>query len=287
MSSIALFRDGTYTGTRREQNASRNRHRSRRRRDEAKTQRFFIGIVLFLSLVLVLEILFHFFIAPRLMISNITIETQGSFTLSNEEILEAAGVQRRSYFFSVHSATVEDRLESLPMVKAARVSKSFPHALSIRLVKRSPIALLTVPVDGRLRTARVDDEGVVYGIGESTSGDLPVISGIEIPRVEAGMKLPSILVSFLEDLERLHSEAPTLYRLISEVKFVKNDSTEYEVILFPSHYRVRVRIGPSLNKELLTYIMLVLDVISGRGMEDEVVEVDFRTDHVVYRVEGD
>ncbi|MFP4617903.1 MAG: cell division protein FtsQ, partial [Spirochaetaceae bacterium] len=96
-----------------------------------------------------------------------------------------------------------------------------------------------------------------------------------------------VLHSFLEDLEELKGDSPSLYRLISEVKFVKNNSTEYDVILYPSHYRVRVRIGPSIDKKLLTYVMLVLDVLSGRGMEDEVVEVDFRTDNVVYRVEGD
>ena len=287
MSSIALFRDGSYNGINGERVAARKRRSRQKRGDDARTRRLFVGIVLFLSAVLVLEILFHFFVAPRLMISDITIETKGAFELSNEEILDAAGIAKSSYFFSVHSATVEERLESLPMVKSATVSKRFPHALSLRLVKRKAIGLLTIPVEGTLQAALVDEEGVVYGIGEGANTDLHVISGVEIPRVQAGMKLPDILVSFLSDLKNLQQESPTLYRLISEVKFVKNDSTEYEVILFPSHYRIRVRIGPSIDKELLTYIMLVLDVISGRGMEDEVVEVDFRTDHVVYRVEGD
>jgi cell division protein FtsQ len=269
MSSIALSREASY-----------------RRREETKTRKFFLYLVLFLLSVLLLEILFHFFIAPRLMIHEILIETSETLDLENEEILAAGGIERMSSFFSVRSRLVKERLESIPAVKSAKVSKRFPHSLGITLISRSPIALLTIPVEDGLRTALVDEEGVVFKIEKAASADLPIISGIDIPRVEAGMKLPNVLLGFLEDLMRLREQSPALYRLISEIKFVKNDSTGYEVILYPTPYRVRVRIGPSIDKELLTYIMLVLDVLSGREMEDAVTEVDFRTEQVVYRVEG-
>ncbi|MFW6343458.1 MAG: cell division protein FtsQ/DivIB [Sediminispirochaetaceae bacterium] len=290
MSSIALFRDAGagYSGLRGEKVSPRRKQKKKTQLDETKTKRVFIAIVLFLSFLLVLEILFHLVIAPRLVISNITIETAGDFPLSNEEILNIAGLAGgTSTYFSTNTKALEERLENIPMVRTAKVEKSFPRGLSLNLTKRTPIALLTVPLNGRLTTAFLDENGVIYSIGEVGNADFPVISGVEIPRVEEGMKLPQVLHSFLEDLEELKGESPSLYRLISEVKFVKNNSTEYDVILYPSHYRVRVRIGPSIDKKLLTYVMLVLDVLSGRGMEDEVVEVDFRTDNVVYRVEGD
>jgi cell division protein FtsQ len=98
------------------------------------------------------------------------------------------------------------------------------------------------------------------------------------------MRLPEQVKGFLRDMETLRSNAPSLYRLISEVKFVKKNKGRFEVLLYPAHYRIRVRLGPTLDTHTFKYIMLVLDVISGRGMEDDIVEVDFRTEHVVYRV---
>jgi cell division protein FtsQ len=249
-----------------------------------RMKRIFTTVILFLLAVLVLEIVFHLFIAPELVIKTINIKARDDFPLSNAEILEAAEVRERPYFFSVSSGDIERRLERIPMVEDAAVSTSFPDTMTIDLRGRAPIGVIPVTSDGGMQQALVDDQGVIFAAGGEQVHDLPVISGIEVPQMSSGMRLPEQVKGFLRDMETLRSNAPSLYRLISEVKFVKKNESSFEVLLYPAHYRVRVRLGPTLDTHTLKYIMLVLDVISGRGMEDDIVEVDFRTEHVVYRV---
>lgn len=56
------------------------------------------------------------------------------------------------------------------------------------------------------------------------------------------------------------------------------------MLLFPAHRKVRVRIGTSIDEQLLTYIMMVLDVVSQQNMVDKLDEIDFRTGEVVYKI---
>jgi cell division protein FtsQ len=241
-------------------------------------------LILFLLVVLVLELAFHLFLAPQMVISTVNIRAEESFPMSNAEIMEAAGIRGRPYFFSISPAAIEKRLQQVPMVRKAAVSKSFPDTLTIEITGRKPLGLLVVEGQNGMQHALVDREGVVFRVGGDEVPDLPVLSGIEIPRTAAGMQLPEQITGFLADLDRLRRESSSLYRLISEVKFVKKSESSFEAVLYPAHYRVRVRLGPTLDTHTLKYIMLVLDVISGRGMEDSIAEVDFRTEHVVYRV---
>jgi cell division protein FtsQ len=250
---------------------------------EERARRIFRVIVLFLAAILLLEVAFHLLVAPQMVIRSIDIRARESFPMSNSEIIEAAGIQGRPYFFSVSAEEMEERLLQVPLIREAKVSKSFPDTVTIAVRSRQPIGMLMVKGERGMQQALVDSEGVVFRVGGGEVPDLPVFSGIEIPRAAAGMQLPEQIRGFLADLDRLRSEASSLYRLISEVKFVKKGESDFEVLLYPAHYRVRVRLGPTLDTHTLKYIMLVLDVISGRGME-EVTEVDFRTDDVVYRV---
>ena len=247
-------------------------------------RQLFKGIIYFLLVILILEIGFHLFIAPQLVIRTVNIKAREDLPMTNEEILEAAGIQERPYYFSVSTDRVERQLEQVPMVREAAVKTGFPDTMTIEVQGRKPIGLLMVTGEDGMQQALVDEEGVVFRVGGDDVPDLPILSGIEIPKAAAGMQLPEQVKGFLHDLHQLRQEVPSLYRLISEVKFVKKNASSFEVLLYPAHFQVKVRLGPTLDTHTLKYIMLVLDVISERGMENEVVEVDFRTEHVVYRV---
>jgi cell division protein FtsQ len=251
---------------------------------EARARRIFGSIIAFLLIVLAMEVAFHLFIAPELVIGTVNIRARDDFAMSNAQILEAAGIHGKPYYFSVSPSQIEAQLERVPMVRDAQVNTRFPDTMTISITGREPLGLLMVQGENGLQQALVDRQGLVFRVGGTEVPDLPVISGIEIPRATAGMRLPDEIVGFLADLAKLRQEAPELYRLISEVKFVKKNKGRFEVLLYPAHYRIRVRLGPTLDTHTFKYIMLVLDVISGRGMEDDIVEVDFRTEHVVYRV---
>ena len=274
MSSIALFRNQKYS-----QNV-----RSRGGRERVELQRFFSIVVLVLLALFLIEILFHFFVAPTLVIDKVVIQADEGFPYSNSEVLEMAGIRGGSYFFDVDTTFIAARLEQVPIVRRATVTKHFPHSLTIAVEERNPLSVLMVMGEKGMVPAYVDSEGVIFRSGRQKYVDLPVLSGIEVPSYKDGMQLPTVLSSFLSDLERLRSSNTALYRLISEVKFVKKNKADYEVVLYPSHYPVRVRIGPSLTPDLMKYILLVLDVVSDEGILLDIDELDFRTNEVVYRV---
>ncbi len=287
MSSVALFRnsDRNY----RPQNRSIQEQRVRRRieRDQRDLRRLFTAIISVLAFLLVAEIAFHFLVAPYLVVNKITIQAQSDFPYTNEELLSIAGVNGDTYFFDVKPKLISARLERVPVIESVEVSTQFPHSLNISITERAPLAALTVLDADGMVPAYVDAEGVIFRSKGVDFMDLPIISGIDVPAYKDGMQLPQVLTGFLEDLQVLQQENPALYRLISEVKFVKKNTADYEVVLFPSQYQVKVRIGPALTEELMKYVVLVLDVVAGKGLESTIDEIDFRTDEVVYRVGED
>ncbi len=277
MSSV-LTGGGIYNGT-------RNVHT----RDTARMERFFIRLIIFLTAVIILEILFHFFIAPSLMIKKIEIVSGPGLGLSKEEILSVSGIHENMNYFDVRISVIEDRLLSVPSVKAVHVRKVFPSTLVVKISPRVPVGICLVNSGSGVIPVAVDSDGVLFpfGGGDGESADYPVISGISIPYVKKGARLPKPLGSFLKDMDTVRNLSPQLFSLISEVKFVKKDGMDYDVILYPATSRVRVRIGNGLDIKMLRYIMMILDVISMQPAMDNLEEIDLRTGEAVYRIRGE
>ncbi len=284
MSSVALFRNSERNYKPQHRSIQEQRVRRRIERDQRDLRRLFTAIITMLAFLLAAEISYHLLIAPYLVVNKITIQAESDFPYTNEELLSIAGVHGDAYFFDVKPKLISARLERVPVIKSVEVSKQFPHGLDIAITERDPLAALTLLDAEGMVPAYVDAEGVIFRSKGVDFMDLPIISGIDVPAYKDGMQLPQVLTGFLEDLQQLQQENPALYRLISEVKFVKKNTADYEVVLFPSQYQVKVRIGPALTEELMKYVVLVLDVVAGKGLESTIDEIDFRTDEVVYRV---
>ncbi|WP_020612494.1 cell division protein FtsQ/DivIB [Sediminispirochaeta bajacaliforniensis] len=269
MSSIAYWQDSV-----------------RRKNSESANglEKIFFVVILFLFLVLFGELCFHFVISPRLVVNDITIHVGRSFPLSDSEILSIAGIDSGGSYLAIDPQIVARKLESVPFIAKAAVEKKFPGSLSISITERVPVASTIAELDGRSVPLFVSADGVLFPYPGKESSGMPVLSGIEIPKLSGRMFVPSALVSFLSDLEKVRNTSPELYRLISELKFIKKNGDDYEVLLFPAHRKVRVRIGTSIDEQLLTYIMMVLDVVSQQNMVDKLDEIDFRTGEVVYKI---
>ena len=242
-------------------------------------------IIGLLSLVLALELLFHFVLAPRLVISHIQITADKGFALTDDQIVQVAGIGSGAYYFSVDPGVVKARLEAYPLIKSATVKKIFPSSVAITLSERLPFAVSLVDSPSGSIPIAFDEEGVVIQVGNSVASyDMPVVSGVAIPQIQLGMRLPPELVAFLGQLSRIKSSDAKLFSLISEFKFVKTAGSDFDVVLYPSAYKIKVRIGPTIDERQLKYIMMMLDVVSKQGMTDKLDELDFRTGQVVYKL---
>lgn len=239
-----------------------------------------------LSFALAVELVWFFGVTPCLPFARV--EVMAVEGLSEETILRTAGIGSKSSFISLNAASAEYALEALPVVESARIIKRFPDRLSVELTMRTAVAISLAEVDGRTVPIVFDRFGVVFSVASgAAAADIlvgakgPVVSGMVFERPAPGVRLPSFLDGFLSDLDRLRRESPALLDALSEIRIQKRAYDGYELLLYPSRYPVRVRIGAELNEEVLRYMMLVLDVLASKGIEAD--EIDFRTGTAAYR----
>jgi cell division protein FtsQ len=102
--------------------------------------------------------------------------------------------------------------------------------------------------------------------------------------LQYGMNLGPRFASLLASLDELRASQPALLQSVSELRIVDLKEAGFELLLYPVHYPVPVRLKPVLSADILKSILLVLDVVDGRGLIPTIQELDFRTDTYVYRI---
>lgn len=149
----------------------------------------------------------------------------------------------RRFFISALGQSMEEvRLDSLqqglenhPFVKAARVSKDYPHWIRVEVAERQPLA--TVNTDPMIM---IDEEGFVLPDMENDiKYKIPLLSNFN-PRLElypVGEPALSTKIqearTLLADIRRTY---PALYRNLSEIRLTIQD--DYELILMEKPTRV-------------------------------------------------
>ena len=80
----------------------------------------------------------------------------------------------------------------------------------------------------------------------------------------------------------LHDALP-IYRLFSEYRIVQKNEYAYEVVLYPVHYRLPVRVGTSIDADMIEYVMMMLDLLQKEDRIATLSELDFRSGEGVLR----
>ena len=91
----------------------------------------------------------------------------------------------------------------------------------------------------------------------------------------------------LAQLKTLQDSEPGLYALISELRIVSRTPDRYELLLYPVHEPVRVRLGETLEPGAIRNALMVIDVFRRQGLADRIRELDLRTGEVVYTMKED
>ncbi|WP_319417286.1 FtsQ-type POTRA domain-containing protein [Marispirochaeta aestuarii] len=285
MSSFAVY-ERYYADNQSPLGRKKSRHKHNRQKGALDLNRILSVLIIFLLLVLIGELVFHLVITPRLVLKKVSVDIDGYYPYGNEEILRIAGLEGGVSFLGVRERDLEEKLIANPMIKDARVKKQFPHSIAMSIVPRAALASVLVDTGNSSIPLCVDREGYIIAAEAGENKPMPVISGVRFVDARPGMRFPEELVRYLEQLSDLKAASPELFSLISEIKFVKKSTTDYEVVLFPGHARVRVRTGPEINPELLKGILLVIDVVQKQGLTGSLAELDFRAGEVVYRTRG-
>jgi cell division protein FtsQ len=214
------------------------------------------------------------------------ISLQGGLTLSADEARAWSGLPEKSHFFTVDTGTIAANLMAHPKVALAEARLAFPDRLIVTVSERIPVAVVYArTASGRMEAHCVDAASVVFAPASEYPGtrDLPVISGVEIRGLRYGISLGGPFEVLLASLAEVSAAEPALVRAISEIRMVAREGSLPEILLYPANYRLPVRLRPVLNPELLKSMMLVLDVVEGRGLSSTISELDLRSDTFVYR----
>ncbi|TAM78504.1 FtsQ-type POTRA domain-containing protein [bacterium] len=112
----------------------------------------------------------------------------GNDHLTAGEVADAAAVPRDRNLWLLALAPVRHRVEVLPWVAHARLSRTLPAALHIEITERLPVAVVSLPSDGGAAFALVDATGHVLERNDSAAWPYPRVRGIapssaDFPRV--------------------------------------------------------------------------------------------------------
>ncbi len=247
--------------------------------DTSRMERLLKRLVLALAVILSMELAWYFAVTPCLPLA--TVELAGAAGLDREAALAMAGISDRTSFITLDAAAAARALGAIPTVESVRVVKRFPDGVRIALTPRSAAAVALTVIEGRTVPLFLDRQGVVFAVGTENTDSLPIISGLVFENVSLGMRLPPEFTPLLTALDRIRLSAPELLGGVSEIRVQRRPYDGYELVVYPAHHPVRVKIGAELNEAGLRYMMLVLDVLASRGIEAD--EIDFRTGTASYR----
>jgi cell division protein FtsQ len=203
-------------------------------------------------------------------------------------VLGRAGITNTSSYLSVNAHAAERRLKSLPIVESAQVIKHFPDSVSIILVGRKAVGMSFVTVGQTVVPVFFDRQGTVFMIGNEGLDDnglrsMPILSGLITEPPSLGMKLPVRYGELFGNLETLRASAPELLAAFSEIQVSQRAFDAYDLILYPVHSQIRVRLGALIHADTLRYTLLLLDVCRSKRYERG--ELVFRTGAATYIVQ--
>ncbi len=210
----------------------------------------------------------------------------GGLTISADEARAWSGLPEKAHFFTVDPGTIATNLMAHPKIAMAGARLAFPNRLIVTISERIPAAVVYArTASGRMEAHCVDAASVVFAPASEYPGtrDLPVISGVEIRGLRYGVSLGGPFAALMTSLAEISAAEPALVRAISEIRMIAREGSLPEIMLYPANYRLPVRMRPVLNPELLKSMMLVLDVVEGRGLSSTISELDLRSDTFVYR----
>jgi len=233
------------------------------------------------GIIIAAELIWLFGVSPFIPFS--TIEVQGIAGLQRAEILRLASIDDTSSFVSTNVKEVQEKLSANILVESAVVLKRFPDKLSIFLLPREAVAVTLTNSGSRQALAFVDRQGVYFKTGQTDSSEasvLPVLSGVENPGLN--MRLPPALVPLVENLSVIESSSPELLAAISEIRIERKAWDGFDLVLFPVHSSIKVRLENNLTEDVLRYMLLMLNVFES-GIEKP-QEIDFRSGMGSYKI---
>lgn len=189
---------------------------------------------------------------PKFQLQHFSVMTEGEITPS--QIVNATGLHEGMNMLGISLVQVRERLESMPQVRKAKVTRGYPGMIFLDVEQRHPVAWLESP-EHKLEAkvsgygCLLDADGVVLPSGELTEArrNLPVIRVGRVHRLVPGQSIESPSALAALKLLRLHDNTAASRTL--GVKLV--DATRHHVLGITYDSRIQVTLPvDNMEKEL-------------------------------------
>lgn len=124
------------------------------------------------------------------------VRVSGNQTVSSVRIEAVAKAPMGRQLARVDLAAIQARVETVPAVKSASVSRSWPHTIAIDIVERTPVAV----VDRGAGLQAVDEDGVLFGSYPRQPDDLPLVQTAGDVKSEALAEAARVVTSLRPDI---------------------------------------------------------------------------------------
>jgi len=236
-------------------------------------------LIIIAAVIFAAELIWLFGVTPFVPFS--IVEVQEITGLNRNEILRFACLNENSSFVSTNTKNVQEILSSHLLVDSATVIKRFPDKMSIFITPRQVAAVALTNNGSRHTLLFIDRHGVFFRMGDDLQeAGLPILSGFENPQL--GMRLPAGLVPLVESIYELSHSSPELLSAISEIRIERKAWGGFDLVLYPIHSSIKVRLENTLTEDGLRYMLLMLDVF--KDSSEKPAEVDLRSGMGSYRV---
>jgi cell division protein FtsQ len=192
------------------------------------------------------------------------IRVDGNVLLDRDQVVAISGLNPGENIFRINLQSATEKLQAIPMIKNAHLSRGLPSTVQIKVEERRAAALL--PVEGGF--IQIDDEGVYIQKGDIGQDQLPVCTGIQFAAPTPGAQIKSDQLNFA--LAVVKGVPARLLPQLSEI----NIEGDQAVIYTLDGIRCRLGTAQDLGQKG-EFLLTVLEGLKEKGKKIEYVDLTY------------
>lgn len=223
--------------------------------------------------------------SPRFQLnSEEDVVVEGNRYLTRESLVRALGLPQAGdrwsgpNIFKLSLDEERKRLESIPWVRAATLTRVYPNRLAVSVLERTPVAF--VNVGGQVKL--VDEDGVILEKPAKGDFNFPVISGLTASD-EASERVARLSL-YQEFMRELAKDALSSGWMISEVNL--SDADDLQALLVRGRETVQVHFGHAKFFDRFQDFLALLPELRKSNAQPSSVDLRYRNQIIVNPLPG-
>lgn len=166
----------------------------RRRRWRGRLRRWRGALVALVAVLVLASAAWVVFFSSALAVQKVAVE--GVTTITGQRVRQAAQAPFGTPLARVDLAAIQARVEAIPSVRVAEVSRGWPHTIKVSVTERTPLAV----VSRGTGLQALDSEGVLFGHFARPPAGLPLVKTPPDVGADALLEASRVVSSLRSDI---------------------------------------------------------------------------------------